>query len=178
VEYGAIVARSPREPSQSRAFFGPIQEVSMVSLRSLALAASAAVVGGLFSIPASAQFAKAEDAVKYRQSAMFIMNANMGRLAAMARGDRPFDAAVAQNSARAIEAVSKLPWDGFQKGADSKRAKPEIWASAADFKGYQDRLMAEAAKLPGAAASLDSLKQQVGATGGVCKNCHDKFRND
>jgi cytochrome c556 len=38
--------------------------------------------------------------------------------------------------------------------------------------------MAETAKLPGAAASLDSLKQQVGATGGVCKSCHDKFRSD
>ena len=40
-----------------------------------------------------AQFAKAEDAIKYRQSALTVMSNHMGRLAAMAKGERPFDAA-------------------------------------------------------------------------------------
>lgn len=150
----------------------------MLSLRSLASTASIAVAGVLFSVPAAAQFAKAEDAVKYRQSAFFVMSNHMGRLVAMARGDRPFDAAAAQNSARMVETISKLPWEAFPSGANSRRAKPEIWANAADFKSLQERMMGETARLPAAAASLDTLRQQVGATGASCKACHDKYRND
>jgi len=29
-----------------------------------------------------------------------------------------------------------------------------------------------------ASASLDTLKAQMGPTGGACKGCHDKFRKD
>lgn len=150
----------------------------MFALRSLAVVATLAVAGGIFSTPARAQFAKPEDAVKYRQSAMFLMANHVGRLSAMARGDRPFDAAIAQNSARAVETLSRLAWDGFAKGADSRRAKPEIWANAAEFTAQQQKLTAETAKLAAAAGSLDTLRPQLGAVGSVCKNCHDNFRND
>src|SRR5690606_34461241 len=49
------------------------------------LAASFATVLA-WATPASAQFAKPEDAIKYRQSAFALMGAHMGRLAAMAQG--------------------------------------------------------------------------------------------
>ncbi len=150
----------------------------MFAMRSLLVTASFAVAGGLFSATAAAQFAKPEDAVRYRQSSMFLMSNHVGRLAAMARGDRPFDAAAAEKSARVVQAISRTAWDGFAKGADSKRAKGEIWSSTAEFTAEQDKLMAETAKLVDAAASLDTLKRQVGAVAGVCKGCHDKFRND
>lgn len=150
----------------------------MIAMRSLLVVASVAVAGGLFSAPAAAQFAKPDDAVKYRQSSMFLMSNHMGRLAAMVRGDRPFDAAAAQNSARVVDMLSRVAYDGFPKGADSRRAKGEIWSSAADFKAEQERLQAETGKLVAAAASLDTLKPQVGAVGAACKSCHDKFRND
>ena len=52
-------------------------------------------------IPAVAQFAKAEDAVKYRKSALFVMAQNFGRVAAMANGKMAFDAKVAADSAAA-----------------------------------------------------------------------------
>jgi len=39
-------------------------------------------------------------------------------------------------------------------------------------------VVGETARLPAAAASLDTLRQQVGATGASCKACHDKYRND
>lgn len=42
--------------------------------------------------PASAQFAKPEDAIKYRQSALFVMGQHFGRIGAMANGKVPFDA--------------------------------------------------------------------------------------
>lgn len=137
-----------------------------------AIAAAAA-----FAVPAYAQFAKAEDAVKYRQSAFTVMSNHMGRLAAMARGDRPFDAAAAQSSARVVEAMSHLPWEAFVPGSASRGLKAEPWADAADFNARAERLKGETAKLPAAAGSLDSLRSQVGAVGASCKNCHDKFRN-
>ena len=44
------------------------------------------------SAPASAQFAKAEDAIKYRQSAFFVMGQHFSRIGAMANGRRRSDA--------------------------------------------------------------------------------------
>ena len=58
---------------------------------SLVLAAAAAATA----VPASAQFAKPEDAVKYRQSALFVMSQHFGRIGAMVNGRVPYDAAAA-----------------------------------------------------------------------------------
>ena len=70
-------------------------------------------VGAAFVMPAAAQFAKPEDAIKYRKSALFVMQQNFGRVAGMAAGKIPFDAKVASDSAAAAEFVGKLPWAGF-----------------------------------------------------------------
>ena len=39
-----------------------------------------------FTTTASAQFAKPDDAIKYRKNALFVMQQNFGRVAAMASG--------------------------------------------------------------------------------------------
>jgi cytochrome c556 len=134
--------------------------------------------GALLAAPAAARFAKTEDAIDYRQSAFTIMSNHMGRLAAMAKGELPYDAAQAQRSAELIDTVSRLPWEAFvpdSKGGKSN-VKGDPWANAADFKALQQRLAGETAKLPEAAGSLETLRKQVGATGAACKACHDKFR--
>ncbi|MCK9214794.1 MAG: cytochrome c [Rhodoferax sp.] len=130
--------------------------------------------------PASAQFAKAEEAVKYRQSALFVMQQNFSRVAGMAAGKIPFDAKVAADSAAVAEFVSKLPWAGFGPGTDKpeSKAKPEIWTSKAKFDDYARKMETEMVKLAVAAKSgnLDGIKAAVNATGGTCKACHDDFR--
>ncbi|MFZ3160170.1 MAG: cytochrome c [Rhodoferax sp.] len=130
--------------------------------------------------PASAQFAKAEEAVKYRQSALFVMQQNFSRVAGMAAGKIPFDAKVATDSAAVAEFVSKLPWAGFGPGTDKpeSKAKPEIWTSKAKFDDYARKMETEMVKLAVAAKSgnLDGIKAAVNATGGTCKACHDDFR--
>ncbi|MBA3059648.1 MAG: cytochrome c [Gammaproteobacteria bacterium] len=135
-----------------------------------------------FSAPASAQFAKAEDAIKYRKNALFVMQQNFSRVAAMAAGKAPFDAKVAADSAAVAEFVGKLPWAAFGEGTDKgdTRAKPEIWKESAKFKEYADKMQAEMSKLSAAAktGSLDNIKTAVSATGGTCKSCHDDFRKD
>ena len=148
-------------------------------MRMLAIAAAAALIGtgAIFASPASAQFAKTEDAIKYRQSAFTVMSNHRGRLRAMATGERPFDAAAAKASAEVVQTMSRLPWDGFVPGSTGPGVKGDPWANAADFRQLQERLQGETAKLVGASGSADTLRQQVGATGAACKACHDKYRN-
>lgn len=145
-------------------------------MRKTILAAGAALAA--VCLGANAQFAKTEDAIKYRQSAMFIMGNNLGRLAAMAKGERPFDAPAAQRSAKVVDEMAQIPWEGFVPGSagDKTKVKGEPWAHETEFKQLQDRLKGETGKLAQSAGSLDTLKQQVGATGQACKACHDKFR--
>ena len=131
--------------------------------------------------PASAQFAKPEDAIKYRQSTMSVMATHFGRLGAMANGKAPFDAKLAAENAALVETLSKLPWaafgDGTDKGGNTK-ALPEVWKDSAKFKEASDKLVAEAAKLNIAtkAGTLDSLKAAFGNAAGACKGCHDNFK--
>jgi cytochrome c556 len=133
-----------------------------------------------FVAPVSAQFAKPEDAIKYRQSALFVMQQNFGRVAGMAAGKIPFDAKVAAESAAIAEFVGKLPWTGFAPGTDKgqTKAKPEIWSDKAKFDDLATKMQNEMTKLSAAAkaGNLDSIKAAVNATGGVCKSCHDDFR--
>ena len=148
-------------------------------MKRLALAAAVlAVSGSLYSAGAAAQFAKPDDAIKYRQSAFTVLTTHMGRLGAMARGDVPFDAAAAQASARVVEMVSHLQWDAFPPGSNTGAAKikGDPWKDAAAFTKLQGDLKAQTAKLPAAVATLDGLKAQVGATSRVCRECHESFR--
>lgn len=135
-----------------------------------------------FSVPASAQFQKPEDAVKYRQSALTVMANHFGRIGAMVNGRAPFDAKAAQDSAHVVATLSTLPWAGFAANTESvkSRAKPEIWKETAKFKESSDKLVAEAAKLEAAAktGNLDNIKVAFGAVGGSCKACHDAFRTE
>lgn len=136
----------------------------------------------MLTAPALAQFAKPEDAVKYRKSALFVMQQNFSRLAAMAGGKAPFDARAAADSAAVAEFMSKLPWAAFGEGTDQgeTRAKPEIWKEQAKFKDYSEKMQAEMSKLAAAAktGNLDAIKSAVNATGASCKACHDAYRKD
>ena len=78
-------------------------------MKVFALATVAATLLSL-AVPATAQFAKTEDAIKYRQSALFVMGQHFGRIGAMASGRAPFDAKVAAENADVVASMSKLPW--------------------------------------------------------------------
>ena len=145
------------------------------------LVATAATLATLASLPAAAQFQKPEDAIKYRQSVMFLMNTHVGRLNAMAQGRVAFDAKAAAGDAAVVSTLSMLPFAGYPAGSDKgapNRARPEIWSDAAKFKAAGEKMQAEVVKLDAAAKSgnVDTLKAAVGAAGGACKACHDDFR--
>ena len=135
----------------------------------------------LLAPPVAAQFAKPEHAVKYRQSAMYLMNYHADRIGAMVSGRVPYDAKVALEHAELVAAASRLPWKGFTPNTDklSKSVKPELWAEQAKFKETSERLMADTAKLAAAAktGNLDEVKATFRATADTCKSCHDAYTN-
>jgi len=139
-----------------------------------------AISASLMSFGAAAQFAKPEDALKYRKASFTVMGAHFGRLGAMAQGRVPFDAKMAADNAEIVADMAKLPWAAFGEGTDGgdTKAKPEIWKQGARFKEASDKLQAESVKLAAAAKTgkEDAFKAAFAATAGTCKNCHDDFR--
>ncbi|MGH8807763.1 MAG: c-type cytochrome [Noviherbaspirillum sp.] len=146
------------------------------SLASLALTALLAVP-----FSAQAQFAKVEDAIKYRQSAFSVMGTHMGRVAAVVKGEKPYDKAAVEADVALIETMAKLPWNAFPAGSDlpNSKAKPEIWKEQDKVKAGVDKLQAEVVKLSTAAKSgdLNAIKVAFGGVGQSCKACHDNYRN-
>ena len=150
----------------------------MKLVATLAMVAAAVTL----TLPAHAQFAKPEDAIKYRKAALTVMAAHFGRVGAMVAGRVPFDATAAANNAAIAESMSKLPWAAFVDGSGTgdTKAKPEIWSDNAKFKAAADKMQAEMSKLAAAAktGNLDTIKAAFGPTGGACKACHDDFRKE
>ena len=147
-----------------------------------AMGCAGALILASVCLPAQAQFAKPEDAIKYRKASFTVMSAHFGRLGAMANGRAPYDAKAAADNADVVATLSKLPWAAFGEGTDKgdTRAKPEIWKEAAKYKEAADKMQAEIVKLNTAAkaGNIDALKVAFGPAAASCKACHDNFRKD
>lgn len=148
-------------------------------MKQLKMAFVALAVSG-FSAGASAQFAKPEDAIKYRKNALFVMQQHYARVAGMAAGKIPFNSAAAAENAAIAETVGRLPWAGFGDGTDQgeTKASNKIWSEKARFQELADKMQSEMGKLAAAAKTgdLESIKAAVKATSGSCKACHDDYR--
>lgn len=144
--------------------------------------AVAAVAGLATALPAAAQFAKPEDAIKYRKAAFTVMAAHFGRVAAMANGRIPFDAKAAASNAEIANMMAALPYAAFGEGTDKgdTRAKAEIWSERDKFNAGATKMQEEMAKLNAAAKSGDqaAMRTAAGAVGQACKACHDTYRRD
>lgn len=148
-----------------------------IGIRLIASVALAAAGG-----PACAQFARAEDAVKYRQGALYVLSQHFSRIGAMVSGRAPYDPRAALENAELVAALARLPATGFGKGTEhvSQKARPEIWTEQARFKEQNDRMVSESARLLAAARAnnIDQVKAAYAATAATCKSCHDGYRNN
>jgi cytochrome c556 len=149
-------------------------------MKRLVLALTAVATLGL-ALPASAQFAKPEDAIKYRKSAFTVMATHFGRIGAMVNDKAPWDAKAAAENAEVAAYMSHLPFAGFVAGTDTgeTKAKPEIWKETDKFKAAATKMQDAVAKLNTVAKGGDkaAIKAAFGDAGGTCKACHDDFRN-
>ena len=150
-------------------------------LSTLLLSAST-LLGCAVALPAAAQFAKPEDAIKYRKAAFTVMATHFGRVAGMANGKIPFDPKAAADNAEIATTMSKLPYAGFVDGSDKgeTKAEPKIWAEKDKFNAAATTMQEAMAKLNVAAkgGNLDAIKAAVGETGKACKACHDTYRKE
>jgi cytochrome c556 len=154
-----------------------------LSLPRVALAAAALT---LLAAPVSADApkgppSKAKRTIEYRQSVMTLIGWNIGPIAAMVKGQIPFDAKAAEVHATRLAELAPMIDEGFppdsQTGAPTK-AKAEIWQNMDDFRSKTTHLEQATTQLAQMAASGD--RQQVakglGEVGNACKACHDKYR--
>lgn len=125
------------------------------------------------------------------QRAAYARHANFEKMGAAFKGlndelrkGEPDKAVVATNTKTMDGLVKALPtWFPRGSGVQARplsEAKADIWTDAAGFTAAAANAQAQIAKLNQAAAAgdLDAVKAQVRPTGGACKGCHDKYRQE
>ncbi len=144
---------------------------------------AAGVIGAsLLSPAAMSHYDDKEVPQSYRQSWFALLAMNFGPMAAMAKGEMPWDDSRLKGYAQDLEAITQLDlMRGFAPGSDKgkTRAKPDIWKNKDDFSAKFKDLQAAAADLNAVAATgdRDKIKAQVGVTGKTCKACHDEYKS-
>jgi len=151
-----------------------------ISMRSIKLLVSGLVLAGAVAVHA----ATPDDAVNARKQ-----NFKQIGGAAKAVGDTlktpAPDLATIKKSAATIAGLAPKVSTWFPAGTGPDKvsvktgAKPEIWSDNAGFKAAAVNFSKAAAEFKVAADSgnLDAIKAKMGALGGTCKACHDKYRN-
>ena len=141
--------------------------------------ALALMLGAAYSLTAYSQ-AKSETLVKQRQAAMTLQGKYWGPLSGMAQGKVPCDANVVARNAGYLDALSRMPWDGFAASTKDVKsaALPAVFTDTAKFKEAQDRLQSEVTRLVSVVKGGDeaAVKAQLAATGKSCGGCHETFR--
>ena len=136
----------------------------------------AAALGGAY-----AQFAKPQDAIKYRQSVMFLIGQHFGRMGAMVKEQTPYNQQVFRHNAMVVETLSRLPWEAMMTPGTEKgdtRMNAAVFAKQTEFKEAAQTFETQADKLVSMAQSNDfaAIKKQFGAVAKSCKACHGQFR--
>jgi len=130
---------------------------------------------------------KAEDQIRWRQSAYHTMAWNMARIKANVEGTYNKDQVV--EAANVVQAIANSKMGAlFQPGTDKgkgwkeTRVKPEFFKPESKdelgkLAGGYNKEANEMARVA-ATGDLGAIKTQFGKLGESCKACHDKFRKD
>lgn len=117
----------------------------------------------------------------YRQSYFTLLAMNFGPMAAMVKGEMPWDddrmIAFAEDFAAVAGVdVARAFGPGSDKG--KTRAKPAIWENTDDFLDKYADLQSASKGLLAAAKSGDraAIGGAIKETGGTCKACHDEYK--
>jgi cytochrome c556 len=136
---------------------------------------------GILAGAAFAQFAKTEDAIKYRQSVMSLIGTHFSRMGAVVKGEAPYTKEAFEQNANIVATLIPLPWEAFMVAGSDKGSgmKADALAKKDDFMKLAAASQAEVAKLLVAAkgGDLNAIKPQFGAAGASCKACHDAYHN-
>jgi cytochrome c556 len=152
-----------------------------MSLPRLVLGAATLAAG--LGLGAAAANPMLEAAINARKAQMQLYAFNVGVLAGMVQGNRPYEAADAQAAADNLVALASLSktiqWPaGSDNGAMAgTRALPSIWANPDDFAAKYAALSAGAEAMAAVAGNgLDAVRGAIGGIGGACSACHQAYR--
>ena len=95
------------------------------------------------------------------------------------------DKALVQKSTKTMTTLATALPTWFPRGSGvearaKSEAKANIWTDAAGFSAAASASQVQVSKLNQAAISgnMDAVRAQIRATGGSCKGCHDKYRQE
>ncbi|PLX34168.1 MAG: cytochrome c, class II [Hyphomicrobiales bacterium] len=141
---------------------------------------AAALLGLTVAAGGAAAHDGATGVVKERMDAMKTMGGAMKQLAAMMKGQSPFDAMAATQAGMTIQGQAEGLLKLFPKGSDdmSSRAKPEVWTKWGEFEAATAALNKASAALAGAdmGAGKSDIMALFAGVGKSCKGCHEQFR--
>lgn len=145
----------------------------------LVLGGIALLVGMGYGAAALAQ-AKPDVLVKQRSAAMTLQGKYFGPLAGMASGKLPYNAEVVARNAAFLEALNKMPWDGFTESTkdEKSRALPAVFTDNAKFKEATNQSQVAVAQLVKVSKGGDeaAVKAAINDVNKSCGGCHDNFR--
>ena len=115
-----------------------------------------------------------------RQNLMKEIGRSVGALGAIAKGEKPYDAATVEQALTTISTNSQAFPDQFPAGSETgheTEALPAIWEKPEEFRANAEKLHTEAetllASMPADQAAVGAAMKQLGA---VCSDCHETFR--
>lgn len=151
---------------------------------STALLASAAILTATAQDGPTPQ-QQADMATDNRQAVFKLLGFHMAPISAMARGEREFDAELAERNAQRIADLAPMIPDLFE-AMDTRdydvetEALPVIWENPGEFRDRAMNLEEGANRFAEVAAGGDRM-EIIGAVrqfGSNCGDCHDQFRVD
>ena len=141
-----------------------------ISARTALLAATAVAM-----LASAAHAGPIED----RQEAMKAVGKAMGQLAAIAKKEAAFDAAVVKAAgdtiATNVKAAKDMYPDDSKEGAAETWAKAEIWTNKDDFNTKSDASVAAAMTMASVSEEA-AFMPALGELGNTCKACHENYR--
>jgi cytochrome c556 len=123
-----------------------------------------------------------QEVANQTQTTMKATGRAMGGLAAMIKGEKPYDQAVVNASLTQLEETAKkLPamFPDSIKGLKIEgdySSSPKVWEDKAGFAAKIESFAKVVAEAKGKITDLDSLKATMPAIGKECSGCHETFR--
>jgi len=118
--------------------------------------------------------------VKERMDLMKSVRDATKTLAAMFKGERPYDAAEVRKLSERLEEHAGRIDELFPEGSDHppSEVEPAIWTNWDAFKQSADDMAAAARALQQAAAERSKALPAFAELGDSCKSCHTDFRKE
>jgi cytochrome c556 len=131
---------------------------------------------------AFAGFAKPEDAIRYRQAVMTVIGEHFGSMAAMVKGQAPYNKDELEHHAAVLRTMAGLPWEavmvpGSDRGhttlsALAMKEKEKFMTMAQQFQSAVQKL-----EQSSKSGDMEGVKAQFGEVAKSCKACHSTYRN-